>query len=116
MKCWLKETNRNSETHSIRRRLMNHEGISRIIERLAQIRHRPHMWLERMDAYSCQHFLRGFHAACFGLGYEIPLEIRRQVTLEYGWESSKHGVEASMRRRGLSEPEMVAALLELETA
>jgi hypothetical protein len=95
---------------------MQDKGISQIIARLEQIKLRPHMWLERMDAYSCEHFLRGFRDACFGLGYEVPLEIREQVTLEHGWQRSKLGVVPSMKRRGLSEPEIVEALLELETA
>jgi hypothetical protein len=93
--------------------MMNKEAITKAIETLQHVRVRPMMFMGAVTAEYAMVFLYGFWAACraFGCLRELEVDFMREAANQRGWEYTALGSLPDMRKKGLTQEQMVDELL-----
>ena len=91
------------------------DKLDRILYAMTTLKSRTMMCIGRDDDVNIlEVHLAAFNLACRSLDFWYGSEIHKQVISESGWESSAQGIAPGMRKRGLSEKEIVSALIDVE--
>ena len=93
--------------------------VSAIIEILESVRKRTPMYIEAIDAKLLEHFLHGFNVGCFALlndaqAYSRHISMFLRIASERGWDFNALSPVNVMRKKGLSEEEILNELMVLE--
>jgi hypothetical protein len=77
---------------------------------------KPHLLIGEVTLERAIVWLGGFDAGCSAAGAAIPREISVKVLNERGWEDSAHGPVPQMRKKGLSDTQVISELVEIQVA
>ena len=90
------------------------EAIYKLIETLQHVIKRPTMYMGRATWDAVNIFIYGFSCAYGAVGVPLTLDLRRQATNSRGWEFTSLRGADKMRKKGLSEEQIVQELLRIE--
>jgi hypothetical protein len=103
--------------------MIDEEKKKQVITFLELVKNRPMMFIGRLDAALMDRFINGFHQGCllmkddegaFGSEGKRMSEMREQDILERGWYNGCKGLVVELRKKGLSEEEIIQGLVEIE--
>lgn len=93
-------------------------NIEEIIRFLNHVKQKPNMYVDKSDITSMESLIYGFNAGCHIMSDAInPLKHRDiidQVKIDRGWHFSPVSVTVEMKKRGLSDEEIIQELLDIE--
>jgi|RhiMetdeSRZDD1v2_1073273.scaffolds.fasta_scaffold157749_2 hypothetical protein len=92
-------------------------GIPEMIRTLEFVKEKPHMFVADNPVTSMECFLFGFRSGCYANTDINSLKHKNtidEVTIERGWHFSPVPVSIEMRKRGLSDEEIIEELLTIE--
>jgi hypothetical protein len=102
---------------------VDEEKKKQVITYLELVKKRPMMFIGSLDAALMDRFINGFHDGCllmkndegaFGSESKKMSEMREQYILGRGWYQGCKGLVVELRKKGLSEEEIIQGLVEIE--
>jgi len=90
------------------------QSLEKIIQALQLFQKGKEMYVHPLDVTAVENYLTGFRGACSACGVEIPRKLRQQVIETRGWKHSASGPAPQMKAKGLSDPAIMDALIEIE--
>ena len=97
---------------------MDRECIDKFIKFFEAILARPLMYFGKYDIDAVNHFTDGFYMSLGITSQPSPnLDIRKEASKNLGWHFNALGIIPDMKKKGLSDEEMVKELIlvEIET-
>jgi hypothetical protein len=102
---------------------VDEEKKKEVIEFLEHIKARPKMYIGRLDSEAMDCFIWAFNFGCLLMRNDLKAiskadkkmsEMREQYILERGWYKGCKGLPVELRKKGLSEEEIIQGLVEIE--
>jgi len=94
---------------------MNSEYIDKIIEFFKAVKTRPIMYFGKYETDAVEIFTHGFYMSLSITNQSFPdLEIRKEASKNRGWNFNAMGIVPHMKKKGLSDEEMVRELISVE--
>jgi len=96
---------------------MNIDALTALISDFDLIADRYNMYITNDDNVdSAENYINGYCAAAFALGVRYSREVKLQVIKSRGWEGFATGIVPQMINAGMTNPEIITALFEIEKA
>jgi hypothetical protein len=102
---------------------VDEEKKKEVITFLEHVKNRPKMYIGKLDAEKMDCFIWAFNFGCLLIkndekslnkeGKKMS-EMREQYILERGWYQGCKGLVVELRKKGLSEEEIIQGLVEIE--